>query len=370
MTETRTAMLVVLDGLGDRTLKRLGSKTPLQAAKTPTLDRLAREGQSGLMNVIGPGITPGSDAAHLALFGYDPIATYSGRGPLEALGAGLASKPGDVAFRANFATVDSGLVVTDRRAGRDFTREEQDALEAALSGMEIDGVRIHFIATSQHRGALVLDGEGLSGDVTDTDPHESNTKVLTCQPLVPDAERTAAIVNKLTQLAHERLRDLDVNKAREKRDFPAANMLLLRGAGQHQEVPTLKERYGIKSAVLAGGSLYIGTAKYVGMDHLKVEGQTGTIDTNFEGIAEKTVECVKSGYDYVFVHIKATDNASHDGDIDEKILAIERSDKMVEKIVESVGESLVIAVTGDHSTPIDVGEHTCDPVPILLWSSF
>jgi 2,3-bisphosphoglycerate-independent phosphoglycerate mutase len=122
--------------------------------------------------------------------------------------------------------------------------------------------------------------------------------------------------------------------------------------------------------VLAGGSLYIGAAKYVGMEHIKVEGQTGTIDTNFEGIADKAIECVNSGYDYVFVHIKATDNASHDHDIEKKMLAIERSDKMVKKIVDAVGEKLVIAVTGDHSTPVNVGEHTCDPVPILLWSSF
>jgi 2,3-bisphosphoglycerate-independent phosphoglycerate mutase len=120
--------------------------------------------------------------------------------------------------------------------------------------------------------------------------------------------------------------------------------------------------------VLAGGSLYIGTAKYVGMEHIKVEGQTGTIDTNFEGIASKAIECVNSGYNYVFIHIKATDNASHDGDVEKKILAIERSDKMVKQIIDAVGDRVVIAVTGDHSTPVDVGEHTCDPVPIVFWS--
>ncbi len=172
MTEKYTAVLLVLDGLGDRVVKELKNMTPLQAAKSPTFNRLAAEGQSGLMNVIGSGITPGSDAAHLALFGYDPVECYAGRGPLEALGAGLSSRPGDVAFRSNFASVDGELKVTDRRAGRDFTAEEHEVLQDALSGIEIDGVKVHFVATVEHRGAIVLEGSGRSGKSTETDPHE------------------------------------------------------------------------------------------------------------------------------------------------------------------------------------------------------
>ncbi|MFW9869672.1 MAG: phosphoglycerate mutase, partial [Candidatus Thorarchaeota archaeon] len=157
MSDKRTAVFVVMDGVGDRPLKELGGKTPLQFAKTSTFDRLASEGQNGLMNVIGPGLTPGSDTAHLALFGYDPVTEYPGRGPLEAFGAGLETKPGDVAFRSNFATVDSNMVVLDRRAGRDFAPEEQAELQAALDGIEIDGIRVRFLATVEHRGALVLE---------------------------------------------------------------------------------------------------------------------------------------------------------------------------------------------------------------------
>ncbi|MHA1962861.1 MAG: 2,3-bisphosphoglycerate-independent phosphoglycerate mutase, partial [Candidatus Thorarchaeota archaeon] len=130
------------------------------------------------------------------------------------------------------------------------------------------------------------------------------------------------------------------------------------------------ERFGIKSAVIAGGALYIGTAKYVGMEHILVEGQTGTIATNFEGIAEQAIKCVNNGFDYVFLHIKATDNASHDFDYDQKMLAIERSDEMIGRIFEKVGDKVVLFVTGDHSTPVTIGEHTCDPVPVLLWSKF
>ena len=370
MSDKRTAVFVVLDGLGDRPLKELGGKTPLEAAKTPTFDRLAAEGQSGLMNVIGPGITPGSDTAHLALFGYDPLADYPGRGPLEAFGAGLETKPGDVAFRSNFATVDSDMVVLDRRAGRDFTPKEQAELQAALDGIDIDGVKVRFLATVEHRGALVLEGEGLYAEISDADPHETGKKILTVRGLKPEAEKTAKIVNKLMRVAHERMKGLETNKERAKKGIPLANAILLRGPGRHSDIPPLPERYGIKAAVIAGGALYIGTAKYVGMEHITVEGQTGTIDTNFDNIAEKTIETINADYNYVFVHIKATDNASHDGNTKEKILAIERTDTMIGKIIDKVGDKIVIAVTGDHSTPVSVEDHTCDPVPILFWSNF
>ncbi len=370
MSDKKTAVFVVMDGVGDRPLKELGGKTPLEAAKTPTFDRLAAEGQNGLMNVIGPGITPGSDTAHLALFGYDPLEDYPGRGPLEAFGAGLETKPGDVAFRSNFASVDSDMVVLDRRAGRAFSPEEQAELQGALDGIEIDGVKVRFIATVEHRGALVLEGEGLYAEISDVDPHETGTKILTVRPLKPEAEKTAKVVNKLMRVAHERMKDLETNKERAKKGQPLANAILLRGPGRHSDVPPLPERYGIKAAVIAGGALYIGTAKYVGMEHIPVEGQTGTIDTNFDNIAEKTIETIRTDYNYVFVHIKAPDNASHDGNTKEKILAIEKTDEMVEKILDKVADEVVIAITGDHSTPVSTGEHQCDPVPIVFWSNF
>ncbi|MHA1924680.1 MAG: 2,3-bisphosphoglycerate-independent phosphoglycerate mutase, partial [Candidatus Thorarchaeota archaeon] len=213
MTEKYTAVLLILDGLGDRVVKELGDKTPLQAAKCPTFDKLTADGQTGLLNVIGPGITPGSDAAHLALFGYDPVECYAGRGPLEALGAGLTSRPGDVAFRSNFASVDNEWKVTDRRAGREFTSEEHKVLEDALSGIEIDGVKVHFVTTVEHRGAIVLEGSGLSGKISETDPHETGAKIWKSEALEKGAEKTAKIVNKLTQMVYDRLKDLDINEA-------------------------------------------------------------------------------------------------------------------------------------------------------------
>lgn len=370
MKDQRTALLLILDGLGDRPLAELDGKTPLQAAKTPTFDRLTKEGQSGLLDVLGPGQTPGSDAAHLALFGYRYEEVYSGRGPLEALGAGMESSPGDIAFRANFATVDNDMKVIDRRAGRDISSEEALVLQDIIDGLEIDGVRVQFKATVQHRGALILRGDGLSGEITDTDPHDVGVKVWKCKALSSEAEKTAEIVNKFIEIVFKKLRDLEINSEREKRGRPPANMILLRGPGKHEEIPTLSERYGISSVVLAGGALYIGAARYVGMEHIPVEGQTGTIDTNYDNIAKQAITCVEDNIDYLFVHIKATDNASHDGDFKKKILGIERTDEMLQKIIDTSGDKIVLAVTGDHSTPVSIGEHTCDPTPILLWSNF
>jgi 2,3-bisphosphoglycerate-independent phosphoglycerate mutase len=188
--------------------------------------------------------------------------------------------------------------------------------------------------------------------------------------LKPDAKKTADVVNKLMVTVNTLLSGLDMNKEREKRGLPPANAILLRGPGLHSEIQTLKDRYGISSVVIAGGALYIGTAKYVGMVHETVEGQTGTIDTNFHNIATKVIECIEGDYDYIFVHIKATDNASHDNNAKEKMLAIEQTDTLVGKIIDKVGSKIVLVVTGDHTTSVSTGEHTCDPVPIVLWSEF
>ena len=370
MDEKRSIVFIILDGLGDRPSTDYNGQTPLSAGSTPNLDKLALEGQSGLMNVIKPGVIPGSDTGHLSLFSYDPQAYYTGRGPFEAMGAGLWLKPGDIAFRANFATVDSELIVTDRRAGRVFTKEESSSLQEVIYGLVIEDTTVHFISTVEHRGALVLEGTDLSEKISDVDPHSAGEKIAESKPLTPEAEKTARIVNKLIESVLDLLKEHEVNKGREKRGLPKANALLVRGSGQFHTVPSLKERFGIKSAVLAGGALYIGVGKHIGMEYVKVEGQTGKYDTNFTNVANKTIECVESGYDLVFTHIKATDNAGHDRKFDKKREVIENSDNMIGKIVDAVHDKIVLSVTGDHSTPVTVGEHTSDPVPLLIWGDF
>ena len=363
----KKAIFVVVDGMGDRVVK--GGKTTLQLAKKPILDELATEGCTGLMYTLGPGIIPGSDTAHLALFGYDPEIYYKGRGPFEALGVGFELREGDVAFRCNFATVDDKFRVIDRRAGR--LKDEGPVLASSLQDLTIDGVKVIFISSTEHRGTLILRGNGLSPDISDTDPH-SPQKIppLETKPLkkTPEAEKTARIVNKFIKKSWEILHSHPLNKEREKQGKFPANVVLTRGAGIYTKVDSLKDRYGIKSCCIAGSALYKGVARYVGMDILKVEGATGRIDTNIEAKANAAIDALKK-YDFVFVHIKGTDNASHDGNLEGKLFMIEKVNRLAEILKDKTeNQDVVISVTADHSTPICIKRHSSDPVPVLLYA--
>jgi len=227
--DTRKVILIILDGLGDRANRELGFKTPLQFAEKPHLNKIARMSVVGLMDPIAPGVRAGSDTSHLNLLGYDPYKVYTGRGPFEAAGLDMDVKPGDVAFRCNFATVDENMVVKDRRAGRikDGTKE----LAEALNGMEIEDVKLFVKPGVEHRAALVLRGPGLSADVSDVDPHDTGLKIHEARAKSPEGEKTARIINEFVRRAHEILKEHPVNKERVEKGLPPANILLPRGAG-------------------------------------------------------------------------------------------------------------------------------------------
>lgn len=358
-SDKNKAILLVCDGLGDR--PSIGGKTPLQAAYTPNLDELSESGINGLMDVISPGIVPGSDTAHLSLFGYDPYKYYPGRGVFEALGANMELHDGDVAFRANFSTVDEQMRVIDRRAGRRGSKE----LEKALDGLEIDDVKIYLRNTTQHRCALVMTGKNLSRYVSDVDTHEAGDFVQECKPLKAgeDARKTAAIVDKFVRRSYELLNDHPINAERRRKGEPPANIILLRGAGSYEHVTSLKERFGFHSACVAGASLYKGVAKYLGMKVLHVESATGKFDTNLKAKAEAALQALEV-YDFVFVHVKDADNSGHDGNFDDKKRIIERVDEELVARIKDVGGYIV--VTGDHSTPVTIKRHSSDPVPLLI----
>ncbi len=353
------AILLVCDGLGDR--PSIGGKTPLQAAHTPNMDAMSAAGINGLMDVISPGIVPGSDTAHLALFGYDPYTYYPGRGVFEALGADMALHKGDVAFRANFATVDNNMRVVDRRAGRKGSKE----LAEVLDGLEIEGVKIFLKNTTQHRCAVVMKGENISRYVSDVDTHEAGGFFQECKPLQDDeaARKTAAIVNKFVRKSYELLNEHPVNaERREKRELPA-NIILLRGAGSYEGITSLKERFGFNAACVAGASLYKGVAKYLGMELRSVEGATGKGDTNLTNKAEAALQALKKN-DFVFLHVKDPDNHGHDGDFEGKKAIIERVDE--ELVARLKDADAYIAITGDHSTPVTLKRHCSDPVPLVI----
>ena len=350
------ALFVVMDGLGDR-----GAETPLSKANTPNLDKITPNCSLGLLYTLGAGQIPGSDTAHLALFGYDPHKYYRGRGPFEALGAGMELKHGDVAFRANLCTIDDNMVILDRRAGRaDYG---MDKIYATLDGMKIDDVTVHVLHTVEHRGAVVFSGPGLSANVTNTDPHEANQPVAQAKPLDSGAEKMAKVMNEFTKKAYELLKDHPVNKERIEKGLKPANMAVIRGAGMFEKIEGLKERFNLKAICIAGGALYKGVAKYVGMDVIDVPGATGTTKTDLNAKAQAVIKAAND-YDLVFAHIKGTDSCGHDGDFEGKMKMIERAD--AEFFSQVIDKFDVFVLTGDHSTPVAAKRHTCDAAPILF----
>lgn len=364
------ALLVVGDGMADRPVKELSWKTPLEVASTPNLTELAKKGATGLLDVISPGQPPGSDAAHLALLGHNPLENYPGRGVFEAAGAGISLAKGDVAFRGNLVTVDENLKVIDRRAGRiaEGAEEIAESLKA-ISFESVGGVELVVKHTTEHRLAVVFRGGDLSPRVSDTDPHLEGFGVLECRPLDDSHQSmiTAKVVNEFTRKALALLKNHPVNQERLAKGLPPANAVVLRGPATACQMPTLKDKFNISSACVAAVALVKGVCKVLGMDAVDVPGATGGVDSNLNNKADAAVRLLNER-DFVFIHVKGTDEASHDADVHGKIKVIEKLDSMIGRVLnrfDSPGE-LYIAVTADHATPVTARYHTGDPTPLLI----
>jgi len=360
-------ILVVGDGMADRPLKELGGETPLEAAETPNLDAVARGGICGIMDIIAPGLPPGSDVANLTLLGYDPLECYRGRGALEAMGAGLEVRRGDVAFRGNFAYVDGDGVVVDRRAGR----VDGSVFRDHLSEVSLDAypdVEVTVRPTLGHRVAVILRGEGLSWRVSDIDPHRTGVPALESHPLeeTAAARRTADVANELYRVLRKMMGGHPLNRERVEAGLPPANAVILRGAGEPPAIKPLTGLYGVRGACVSATPTVRGACLSAGFDLYDTPGATGGADTDTISKAA-TAEQVLPGYDLVYVHVKGTDVASHDGDAELKISVIERVDAMVGHLLGHVeGAETYIAVTADHTTSVRVKDHTGDPVPVAI----
>lgn len=355
-------LMFIVDGLPDRPIN---GKTPLSVAKKPNLDKIAEMGINGIMDTISPGIRPGSDTSHLALLGYDPYKFYTGRGPIEAAGVGLELKPGDIAFRANFATVvgNGGVfdkVVVDRRAGR---IEDTEELINALNEIELP-VDFEVARATGHRAVVVFRGN-FSAELSETDPKVVGEKVKKCKPLNEKAREIAEIVNEFTQKAHEVLEKHPLNAEREKRGLPKANAILLRGAGVMKEIPSFRERFGLKLAVVSATALIKGVGRIVGGEVFTPQGATGNKKTDIGAKLNTALELLES-YDVVLLHLKAPDEIGHDKDFEGKVEFIERLDVQLGKLFELDFSKNCLIVTSDHSTPVSVGEHTADPVIVSI----
>ena len=365
MNTVKKVVFLIFDGLGDRPIPELGYKTPLEAAHTPHLDALAKGGICGLSNALGRGVRPGSDVSHLAIFGYPMEKYYTGRGPIEVAGLGVKLQNGDVAFRGNFGTVDKDWNILDRRAGRIRVVDEY---AKAIDGMEIDGVKIIVMPGTAHRAGVVFRGEGLSANITDADPHAEGLPVSEVKPKdnTKEAAFTASVINKFMRKSYEILDAMESNKKRAEEGLFPANFLLLRGAGMYPTMPNFKEKYGFDACCIAGGGLYKGIGAFLGMDILHVDGATALPDTD---VRRKFIEAKKAldRYNFVFVHVKATDSLAEDGNWSGKKDFIEKCDIAAEELLDLPKDTMLV-VTADHSTACELKAHTADPVPIMFCS--
>jgi 2,3-bisphosphoglycerate-independent phosphoglycerate mutase len=337
-------VLVVLDGLAGFAGPDRG--TELEEADTPNLDALAAAGSLGLHDPVGPGITPGSGPAHMALFGYDPVEYQLGRGALSAAGLEVEIRQGDVAARGNLATLDGAGRITDRRAGRLPDEEAAAVVERLRAGISIPGVEVILAHEAQHRVLVVFRGEGLSPLLADTDPQKVGVPPGAPLPDRPVADHTAEVVAEFDRQARALLAD-----------HPRANVVLLRGYDSQRQLPSMLERYGVRSAAIAVYPMYRGVGSLVGMDVLP---RPANLDEELALLRKYWDD-----YDYFFFHHKPTDSAGEDGNFEAKVAAIEALDAAIPEIAALAPD--VLLVTGDHSTPSQMAAHSWHPVPVLMW---
>jgi 2,3-bisphosphoglycerate-independent phosphoglycerate mutase len=337
-------VMLVADGLGGLPMEP-GGPTELEAANTPNLDALVRRGICGGSIPVKPGIAPGSGPGHLALFGYDPLKFVIGRGALEATGIGFNLEPHDVAVRGNYCTLDAKGNISDRRAGR-IASEESAPLAVKLRAVKIPGVEVFVEPVKEHRFVVVFRGQGLGGEVADTDPQATGVPPL--EPVAkPGSEKSAQVAKEFIAQARKILADQ-----------PKANGLTLRGFAEKPKLPSYEEVYGLKAAAIAVYPMYKGLARLVGM---AIVGKAQTLAEQIEVLKQSWAK-----YDFFFIHFKYTDSTGEDGNFAAKVKRIEELDAAMPQITSL--KPTVLIVTGDHSTPAKLKSHSWHPVPTLLVS--
>ncbi|CAL9127497.1 uncharacterized protein LOC103973974 [Musa acuminata AAA Group] len=399
-TAKRRVAFILIDGIGDVCLPRFNYKTPLQVANIPNLDAIASAGVNGLMDPVEAGLGCGSDTAHLSILGYDPRIYYHGRGAFESMGAGLAMSPGDIAFKSNFATLDekSGIV-TSRRADRHF-EEEGPILCAALDRMKLPSfpeydVRVRY--ATEHRCGVVVKGPKLSGNISGTDPLKDNRLLLKAEALddTEEAKNTAAVVNELSIEMSKILVAHPLNAKRAAEGKNIANIVLLRGCGIRIEVPQFEKQHGLSPCMVAPTKIIAGLGLSLGVDILEAPGATGDYRTLLTSKATAIAKALSAplqpspcifvpgedehkpglsqGYDFGFLHVKAIDDAGHDKASILKVRALEAVDRAIGQLTRLLWQAeksgkykYYLCVTGDHSTPVEYGDHSFEPVPFAL----
>ncbi|OGW75533.1 MAG: phosphoglycerate mutase [Omnitrophica bacterium RBG_13_46_9] len=382
-------LYVVLDGLGDRPIKALGDKTPLEAAKTPNMDMLAGNAKLGYVYTVGKDIAPESDVAVISILGYEAGKYYTGRGPLESYAEGLEVRDGDLAYRVNFATKEtSSRKIIDRRVGRNLTSEEATLLAKDVnSGVKLKGASFIFKNTIGHRGVLIIrkDKGRLSSEVTNTDPAYEKEGVYgvakatfedTVQIAAPtegfkdsaEAKEAARLTNEFVENSSSILEKSQVNQKRKGEGKLIANLILTRDGGDRlPKFPKIGERFGLKMGCFVEMPVEKGIALLTGMDIVKLPLPTKDLAKDYTLRAGKVIEAMKT-YDALYIHIKGPDEPAHDGNYAKKKDSIELIDKYFfgDLLPKLNLDDVVITVTADHSTPCEMKAHSADPVPLMI----
>lgn len=363
-------IIILGDGMADWPVKSLGDKTLLQYAKTPYMDMLARMGRNGRLQTVADGFHPGSEVANLSVLGYNLPKVYEGRGALEAASIGIDLKPGEMAMRCNLICID-GEVIKNHSSGH-ISTEEADVLIQYLQE-ELGSDKVCFHTGVSYRHLLVIKGGNKQLDCTP--PHDvplQRFRPLLVKPLQAEAEDTASLINELILKSQELLKNHPINQKRIADGKDPANSIWPWSPGYRPQMETLSDTFpGIKSgAVISAVDLIRGIGYYAGLRRLEVEGATGLYDTNYENKVAAALDALKKD-DFVYLHIEASDEAGHEGDVDLKIKTIENLDsRAVGPIYEAVkdwDEPVAIAVLPDHPTPCELRTHTKDPIPFLIW---
>ncbi len=363
-------IIILGDGMADWPVPSLGGKTLLQAARTPNMDNLARMGRTGKLITVAPGFHPGSEVANMSVMGYNLPRVYEGRGPLEAASIGIDLKPGEMAMRCNLVCIE-GDIIKNHSAGH-ITTEEADVLIKFLQE-QLGDERIHFYTGVQYRHLLVVKG----GDkrLGCTPPHDVPLKPfrpLLIKPECPEAQETADLLNDLILRSQALLNNHPVNLKRMAEDKDPANSIWPWSPGYRPQMERLSDRFPQikRGAVISAVDLINGIGYYAGLRRINVEGATGLYDTNYENKVSAALEALRTD-DFVYLHIEASDEAGHEGDVPLKIMTIENLDKRVVgpiyQAIKDWNEPVAIAVLPDHPTPCELRTHTAEPVPFLIW---
>lgn len=361
--------VILGDGMADWPLDELGGKTPLEVASHPSMDKLAQLGKFGLVQTVPSGMKPGSDTANLSVFGYDPMKYYSGRSPLEAASLGIALVETDVTYRCNLVTLSGeprleDTTMVDYSAGEISTEEAGELIRYLDRELSSEGVRLYQGFSYRH--CLVLNHAETGAELTP--PHDFTGKPVAGK--LPGGTN-ASVLMRWMERAYALLQEHPVNRARVAAGKNPANAIWFWGEGRKPALTPFFEKTGLHGAVISAVDLIQGIGRCAEMDVIKVEGATGTYETNFAGKASAAVRAFANGADYVYIHIEAPDECGHHGQTKEKIYSIEQIDSQILAPVwtylEDCSEDYVILVLPDHPTPIQIRTHSAEPVPFALY---